>query len=177
MDRKVQKRQAYKNLLQKRRDSAFIVQYLKAKAPETVVDAENFLEELRQKYPNKRDLTKTLEFLRNTTEYQDYREFYQRKKPDKKTGSTPPSTDNIAINIPLLPQTVVAENTTPLFPLIPEETYQDLINQITTDPALGEIFNELSINHDDMESNQDDIQFNNVLAGLTPLEEELLNHN
>ena len=177
--RKNQKRQAQKDLLEKRRNATFIAEYVKRKAPETYAEAENFLKKLRQRYPRKRDYTKTHEFLVDTTDYEDYKHYYNRTKLRRfKQNKTPSTTsvNNMVLNIPLMPETVVAENTTvPLQP-IPQETYEDLITEITMDPALQAIFNNI-VSNQDLENEPNDIELDESITGLSPLEKELMDYN
>ena len=177
--RKNQKKQAQKDLLEKRRNATFIAEYVKRKAPETYAEAENFLKILRQRYPHKRDHTKTHEFLVDTTGYEDYMQYYNRTKlrriKQNKTASTT-SVDNMVLAIPLMPETVVAENTTAPLQPIPQETYEELITEITRDPALQVIFNDF-VSNQDLENEPNDIELDESITGLSPLEKELLDYN
>ena len=205
--RKDKKKQAQKDLLQKRRDATFIAEYVKRKSPETYVEAENFLKKLRELYPNKRDHTKTHEFLVDTTAYVDHKEYYNRKRlrhlnqdttssttsvntassttsvnttssttsvnttsrtTSVNTSSSTTSVNNMTLNIALMPETVVAENTVPL-QAIPQEIYKDLITEIVSDPALHDIFHDFD--------NMQDIELDEAITGLSPLERELLGNN
>ena len=201
--RTIQKRQAYKDLLNKRRDATFIAEYVKRMAPDTYDEAEKFLKALQQQYPTKKDCTKTHEFLVRTTNYEDYKHYYNRKRrgvqqnktiststtdtstTDTSTSTTVTSTtdtstafmDNMVIEIPLLPQSVVSENTAPL-ETMHEEIYQQIINEISNDPTLKTIFEDVCANQD----LEDDTEFDNIvldesITGLSPLEKELLNYN
>ena len=180
-ERKTQKRQSHHNLLQKRRDSMFIAEYIKRKAPDTYAEAEGFLKTLRERYPDKRDYTKTHEFLVSTTEYACYKDYYNRKRKESKTASVDKkrkesktaSVDNMALAIPLLPQNVVDENTAPL-QVMPQEIYDEVIREITSDPSLQDIFNYFSNNDQDLEN---DIELDPSITGLSPLEKELLEKN
>ena len=178
--RKSQKRQAQKNLLTKRRDSVFIAEYVKRMDPGTYAKAQSFLEELRQHYPEKRDLTTTHEFLVHTTQYNSYGEYYNRKRRERvnKTNTTTTTTTTVVntttssvntmeLNIPLLPENVVAENITVPLQVIPPQTLEDLIKEITTDPILQPIFDDL-ISTEVLETDES-------ITGLSPLEKELMN--
>ena len=189
--RRNQKKQSKKALLEKRRDSAFIAEYVKRKAPETYAEAKNFLETLRQQYPDRKDYTKTHEFLTKTTDYEDYKDYYNRKrrraKQNKTTSTSTTSTsttststtvvDNMVLDIPLLQPSDVAQSTLPLEPINPE-IYEQILKEITMDPALNAIFNDVCTNQDP----EDDMEFNTIvldesITGLSPLEKELLNCN
>ena len=166
--RKTQKKQAQKNLLQKRRDSVFIAEYVKRMDPGTYTKAKSFLEKIRQHYPEKRDLTTTHEFLVHTTQFNNYGEYYNRKRRERinKTNTTT-SVNTMALNIPLLPENVVAENTTVPLQVIPTETLESLIKEITTDPILQPIFNDL-VSTEVLETDES-------ITGISPLEKELMN--
>ena len=189
--RKAKKKQTQKKLIQKRRDAAFIAEYVRRKAPDTYDEAENLLKALQQQYPTKKDYTKTHEFLIKTTNYEDMHDYYNRKKRSAKqnktiststtvTSTTVTSTtfvDNIVLDIPLMPESVVSENTAPL-ETIPEEIYQQIIKEITIDPVLKTIFDDACTNQD----LEDDMELNNIVSeesitGLSPLEKKLLSHN
>ena len=167
------KRQAQKNLLHKRQDACFIAEYVKRKAPDIYAEAEGFLKTLKQRYPTKRDCTKTHEFMVSTTEYNSYEEYYRRKKPQCKESSVRKTAfvDNMSISIPLLPENVVAENVAPL-QLVSEEISEEIVREITSDPILRDIFNDFSNLENDIDL--DGIELDPSVTGLSPLEKELL---
>ena len=174
--RKAQKRQGQKHLLTKRRDATFIAEYVKRMDPGTYAKAQSFLEKLRQHYPEKRDLTTTHEFLVHTTQYADYGEYYNRKrrvgfnktKTTTTTTTTTTSVNTMTLNIPLMPENVVAENTTVPLQVMPQETLEDLIKEITADPILQPIFNDFV--------STEVVETDESLAEVTPLEKELMNY-
>ena len=189
-DRQKQKRQSRKQLLEKRKDGAFVAEYVKTNYPGIYKEAEGFLNELRTRYPGKRDYTKTKEFLIITTEYGSYKEFYNRKRTSHtnnsttsstaSTSSTPSATTtpsasttttsvDMSLTIPLMPAPVVLENTPPLEVFSPEIN-QAIITEITNDPELHAIFSDF----ENMEDYEHDVSLNEFV-GLTPLERELLN--
>ena len=183
-NRKIQRKNSQKALAAKSRDARFITEYIKRKAPQLYKEADDFLNHLRQLYPHKRDYTKTHEFLVSTTGYTDYHEYYNRtklnrfkQKASKTTTTTTTTTttiDNMELNVVLMPERVVNENTTTPFQVLPDETYKDLINEITSDPSLEPIFNDM-VNTQHDETTQD-TQVDEILKGLlqkTPLEKEL----
>ena len=192
-DRRKQKRESRNVLLQKRRDSSFIAEYVKRNHPETYTEAESFLNKLREQYPHKRDCTKTHEFLTSTTEYVDYKQYYNRKRmnhPNNGTASsttsstassTPSSTTSSTTNadmvltIPLIPKPVVAENTAPLQVVSPEIN-QALITEIVNDPQLHAIFTEFE-NMQDFELDEALNDLDDTTTGLSPLEKELLTYH
>ena len=184
--RKTQKRQSQKSLAAKRRDDSFIAEYVKRKTPALYAEAVGFLNHLREQDPEKRDYTKTHAFLVATTGFSDYRDYYNRTKLNRykhestkrKTTTTTTTTttivDNMELNVTLLPEPVVKENTVqPLQPIC-DETYRDLIEEIATDPSLQMVFNDMVTTQDsDMAL---DPEVDDILKGLTqqtPLEKEL----
>ena len=185
MDRKTQKKNAQKLLAAKSRHARFITEYIKRITPELYTEADNFLKSLQALHPGKRDLTKTHEFLVKTTSFTDYRDYYNRTKLKKykqssttmRTTTTTTTTTrvdaNLELNIPLLPQHVVKENTTtPLQPM-QDDVYQDLLEQIAADPVLQPIFNDMVAPQDDETIH--DPEMEEIFKGLqqTPLEKEV----
>ena len=184
--RKTQRKVSQKLLAAKSKDARFIAEYVKRKMPQLYTEADDFLNHLRTLYPDKRDYTKTHEFLVETTGFVDYKEYYNRTKLKKykqkasttKTTTTTTTTtttvDNMELNVVLIPEQVVKENTTRPFQLLPDETYRELVNQITSDPSLEPIFNDM-VNSQDLETPHD-TEVDQILNGLlqqTPLEKEL----
>ena len=196
-ERKKQKRESHHVLLQKRRDSSFIAEYVKRNHPETYTEAESFLNKLREQYPHKRDCTKTHEFLTSTTGYVDYKQYYNRKRmkhlnngtassttsstASSTASSTPSSTASsttsadMVLTIPLIPKPVVAENTAPLQVVSPEIN-QALITEIVNDPQLHGIFTEFE-NMQDFELDEALNDLDDTTTGLSPLEKELLTYH
>ena len=181
MDRKTQKSNAQKILNVKNKHARFIAEYVFRKEPQLYKEASNFHNMLKAKHPYKRDLTKTHEFLVQTTDYSDYRDFYNRKKLKRHQQSSTTTTttttttrvDNMELNIDLLTPEVVAENTTTPFQIIPDDVYHDLLAQIRADPALQPVLNDMiAPQADDL---LEDPELNEILNGLeqTPLEKEV----
>ena len=149
MDRKTKKKTAQQVLNAKSRHARFITEYVLRKQPRIYEEANMFYNQLKAIHPNKRDLTRTHEFLVETTNYADYRDFYNRKKVKHRkqrvttTTTTTTQVDNMQLNIDLLTPQVVAENThTPLRP-IPDGLYQQLLAELRTDPELDTILNDM----------------------------------
>ena len=148
MERKTQKKYSQQVLNVKNRHARFMTEYVLRKHPQLYAEADAFHNQLRAAYPNKRDLTKTHEFLVETTKYTDYRDFYCRKrlkvhKQQTVTTTTTTTTkhqDNMEINIELLTPQVVKENTSSLSQAVPDNVYQDLLREIEKDPELQSIF-------------------------------------
>ena len=165
MERKEQKKTSQQILNLKNRHARFITEYVLRKHPKIYADADAFHKQLRVANPNKRDLTKTHEFLTSTTSFTDYRDFYCRKKlkaHNQKTVTTTTTTttttmktiheDNMLLNIDLLPPEIAQENTT-LAQVIPDHVYQDILAEISKDSDLKAIFNDtLSSNVEDEQS-------------------------
>ena len=82
------------------------------------------------------------------------------------------------ICVELLPPEVVKANTGELLPPVPEDTYQDLLDQIRMDPDLQNIFDNMTCPPDVYEQ-ADDLVNDQELQGIldqcqeTPLEREL----
>ena len=182
MDRKTQKKLAQKTLNAKSKHARFIAEYVLRKEPVVYKEANSFYNMLKAKHPNKRDLTKTHEFLVKTTNYVDYRDYYCRKKSKSHKESTITTTtttttrtsrvDNLELNIELLTPQVVAENTEP-FQVIPDDLYQQLVTEIRADPDLQPVLNTMIAPQAD--DSVEDPELNAILDALeqTPLEKEL----
>ena len=189
--RKSQKRKSQKTLAAKSRDARFIAEYVKRKAPGLYAEADGFLKHLRTIHPEKRDYTKTQEFLVSTTGFSDYRDYYNRtklnrykeKSTSRKTMTTTTMTttttiDNMELNVVLMPEPVVKENTIVPFQPLSDQTYQDLVEEITSDPSLQSIFNDMTNTQDTeiaLDPEVDEIM--NGLMQQTPLEKELSEYN
>ena len=187
MDRKAQKKNAQQALNIKNRHSRFITEYVSRKHPQLYTEADTFFKKLKAANPNKRDLTKTHEFLVETTKYTDYREFYCRKKlkvhRKEQTVTTTTTTtttmkNNMELNVELLTPEVVKANTTNPFLPIPDDTYQDLLGQIRKDPALQTILDDMTAPPNVDEQVDDlvnDPELQEIFDPLqeTPLEREL----
>ena len=103
MKRTDQKRVARQILSIKNRQSRFITEYVKSKHAEIYQEAEAFYNHVKELNPNKRDLTKTHQFLVATTDFVDHREFYNRKKKDhKKNHPVTTFNDNMVLRVQLL---------------------------------------------------------------------------
>ena len=180
MDRKAQKKSSQQVLNVKNRHGRFITEYILRKHPKLYAEADAFYNKLRSENPNKRDLTKTHEFLVETTSYVDYRDFYCRKKlkvHQKKnqtvtttTTTTTTRQDTMQLNIELLPDEVVNENTAnPLQP-VPDSIYQGLLQEIAKDADLQAILDGMTTSNEDEQGIFDDLTTN---LEETPLEREL----
>ena len=158
--RKNQRKLAQKALGQKSRQARFITEYVLRKHTAIYQEASGIYNELKAKYPDKRDLTKTHDFFIRTTNYRDYRDYYNREKQAKQakvkkmsatttttTTTTTTKVDNMDLTIDLLTPQVVAENTGPL-QVMPDELYRSLIKELTTDPEIQTILNDTILPQD-----------------------------
>ena len=87
----------------------FISAYLKAKYPEVYGEADEFFTQLNKLYPDKRDLRKTIEFLRITAGIKNLNEYYYRNKISKRLEKNH-TADNMVLEIPLLNQNTLTNN-------------------------------------------------------------------
>ena len=147
------------------RQDRFISGYIRARYPDIYNEVNGYYNELDSKYPEKRDLCKTVEYLYATTGFKSHGEWYhskrknqmakqESKKPNEKTTIL----DNMELKIPLMsnthqitknsPRTEVEE--TPL--VIPDSIYDDLVKELRNDPDLYDIFNDMNI--DDLSQEQ-----------------------
>ena len=155
MDNKLRKKVTRKNLSIKTRHDRLISEYVKVKYPEAYMEAEEYYVRLNQIYPNKRDLCKTIEFLRITTEFKTLNDFYHRNKPSK-VKRKKQTVDNMLLEIPLLNHNTLTSNRTeevnvhvnesPL--VLPDSLYEDLVREIRSDPDMYSIFNDMNISQE-----------------------------
>ena len=180
MDRRAQKRKAHHLRTQAVRQNKFIALYVMQKNKDVYDEAKNFYHQLDAKYGTKRDLTKTDEFMYSTTGY-TVREMYQIKyktKNQTKPRQEPnqPNQKEIAVNIPLMNQSdvdiaVMSEKVNEGIS-IPDSLYNDLLDEISKDPIMCNIFRELN---QEQPAESDQI-FDSILPKeKTPLEDELEN--
>ena len=157
MNRIEQKKTTRRNLSKKHRHDRFISAYIEVKYPEAYDEANTYFDQLNLKYPDKRDLCKTLEFLHTTTGVCSIGEYYHLRRPrnperkSKKPKQKNNITDNMVLRIPLMdnidkttenpPGMEVHES--PL--VIPDNVYENLVNELRNDPDLYSIFNDMNI--------------------------------
>ena len=194
MDRKDKKKASQKALVIKNKKARFITEYVKRKNPQLYLEGETFYNRLQQEYPQKRDHTKTHEFLTKTTKYKDYHDFYSRKKlkqyaqkattttTTKTTTTTTIHNEEMQLCVELLPPEVAKANTGPLLPPVPEDVYQDLLDQIRRDPQLRDILDSMPSPPDVWEQAEElvnDPELEGILDQCqeTPLERELSTSN
>ena len=174
MDRRAQKRKAHHLRSQAARQNKFIALYIMQKNKDVYDEAKNFYDQLDGKYGTKRDLTKTDEFMYNTTGY-SVQQMYQVKYKTKK-NSGPKNQKEIAVNIPLMNQgdvdiAVMSEKVNEGIS-IPDSVYNELLDEISKDPTMRNIFGELN---QEQPAELDQI-FDGILPKeKSPLEDELEN--
>ena len=101
MEAKERKNMTRRKLTATSKHDKFISTYLKVKHPEIYREADLFYTELDERYPEKRDLRKTIEFLHNTEGIDNFKEYYYRNKVSKRAQQNP-NNDNMVLRIPLL---------------------------------------------------------------------------
>ena len=111
MDSKQRKNNTRRRLTATSKHDKFISTYFKIKYPQIYCEADHHYTELNERYPQKRDLRKTVEFLHITGDAYDFKELYYRNKLSKRTQQNP-NNDNMVLRIPLLDNNVL--------PTIPE---------------------------------------------------------
>ena len=151
MNRVQQKNIARHKLSLKNRHDRFISEFVKANHSEVYHEAEDFFNQLLVENPERRDLTKTHEFLVATTGFKNHDQYYSRKK-----GQTKQLNYDMELKIPLLTQdSTISNSEQPLErasgnvteePLvISDGLYHDLIQELRSDPELYAIFNDMNI--------------------------------
>ena len=161
MERKERKRFTRKLLTRSNRHNKLISQYVSFKHPDVYKDAEAFYKMLNHKYPEKRDLSKTIEYLELTTGAITYNQYYNHRKQDKRvrdkretasettttgqhvdsmasetTTTTGQHVDSMVLQIPLLSSQIVANNMSLDIP-----QYEDVMTEINNDSDLRAVFN------------------------------------
>ena len=190
MDRTAQKRVARHIRSVSARHDRLVTAYLKKKYPEAYDEADRYYNTLNLRYPDKRDLTKTAEFLQFSTGHSTFLEYYRTRvknqKPKKKKAHT--VEDNMTLQIPLMDSEDVT--TTKLFEkadetlTIPDDVYDDIVSELRKDPQLYSIFDETTqqpnLSHEQqfaeaMEELEEILPelFDQTAFEQSPLEEEL----
>ena len=127
------------------RHDRFIAAYIMRKNKEVYAEAKQFYDDLDKKYPEKRDLTKTDEFLQQTT---GYTSFYQRSRAkyqiQKQKHNNNQKIKGMSLEIPLMDKgdveiTVMAEKVDESL-AIPDHIYNNLLAEISKDPVMSSIF-------------------------------------
>ena len=160
MERLEQKRLARKKQTIKGRKDRFVSEYVKHKHPQLYSEVSKWHEELDQKYPTKRDLCKTLEFMRMATGVDSYNAYYHRNRYNKRkeknskkkneTARKNTITDNMVLEIPLLntSESILQRASTikddETFLSITDQEYEDVMKELRKDPELYAMYNELN---------------------------------
>ena len=172
MNRVEQKKISRRILSEKNRKNRFISGYIQVKHSNIYDEAKAYYNQLKLKYPEKKDLTKTVEYLTETTAFQSYPQMYyarklQNQKQNKKINVVKKQnkkinfTDSMELKIPLINNMV--ENQTqqqevPLINNMPEnqtqqqeayilddKVYEELLQDLKNDPDLYSIFNDMDV--------------------------------
>ena len=162
MDRLVQKRTSRHIRAINIKHDRVITQYVKRKHPEIYNDAEQVYHMLNDKYPKKRNLTKTTEFLSLTTEFSTFDELYRDKylkRKKKQTKKNTPETQEIQLEIPLMSTSDMnafrqQDGDQQQLSLLTQDTYSALLDQLRNDPETMKAFENImddipSLQHDD----------------------------
>ena len=140
MDRLQQKRHARKLLVQSKRKDKLISGYIKSKHPEIYAEAIECYETLNALYPKKRDLCKTVEYLRMTTGAVNYNQYYYHRKVEKnQLEKAVETTPEMELRIPLLTHETLQAQATLDIP-----GAADVITEVNQDQALRAVFNEMT---------------------------------
>ena len=158
MDRVIQKKAARHVRSKAARHDRFIAAYIMKKNKEVYAEAKQLYDDLDKKYPEKRDLTKTDEFLHKTTGYTSFYQMsrakakyqVQKQKPDNQ------KTKGMSLEIPLMDKgdvdiAVMAEKVDESL-CIPDHIYNNLLAEISKDPVMSSIFG--TINQEQQQSEQ-----------------------
>ena len=170
------------------RHDRLVSAYLKKKYPKEYKEATQYYDQLNKKYPDKRDLTKTDEFLFLSTGYTSFYQKYRAQecqKKKKKTGDDNQINDTIALKIPLMDKSdveiaVISEKIDDSL-LIPEDMYNNLLSEISKDPWMNAILNDIPTYPEKQVAEQQQIdqlldELDDILPQITeqsPLEKEL----
>ena len=175
MNRSQQKKIARRKLSEKDRHDRFISRYVKARYSEVYQEAEGFFNQLLAGNPERRDLTKTHEFLLATTSFKSHDQYYNRKRglrkqlcydmelkiplltQDSTISNTEQPLEIASVNVteePLVisdvsnteqPLEIASVNVTEEPLVISDDLYHDLIRELRSDPELYSIFNDMNI--------------------------------
>ena len=172
MDRVKQKREARHVRSKQARHDRFISAYIRRKSKEVYEQAERFYHQLDKKYPNKRDLTITDEFVQETTNYASAAQ--AKVKPKKKSDSQ--GVRSITLEIPLMDKNdveiVVMDQKADESLTIPDHIYQHLLTEISKDPTMSAIFNSIEQSE---EQSEEQPELNQIIDESLLLEQEFEN--
>ena len=176
MERIERKKLTRRKLCLKARQDRFVSGYVKHKHPQVYSQANEWYKQLDEMYPDKRDLCKTLEFLRMTTGVKTYTEYYHLNRPNRKRKNETVEksskkqaqeknsiSDNMMLKIPLMKmsesilQRASTINDDESFLSITDQEYEAVIEELRNDPDLYAIYNDLNGEIADKNTYQDNI--------------------
>ena len=187
MNRIIQKRKARNVRSKEARHDRFIAACVMRKNKEVYAQHKKLYDELDKKYPTKRDLTKTDEFIQETTGYTSIYQWNLAKLRTKKQGSD--NQKDMVVEIQLMNKddvdmAVMTEKVSEEL-CIPDNIYNNLVAEISKDPTMSAIFNDLNYEQNEQnEQNEEQQQeLSDILDELddilppekSPLEDELEN--
>ena len=151
MDKNQRKNIRRRKLTQSHQHAQFITAYTKAMHPEIYRKASQMYDDLKELYPEKRDLRKVPQFLSLTTGTKSLNSYYYKNKMSRKIRQD----DKMVLEIPLTKYTgqltdQTSASTLESATIIPDETNASTLESATiipdeTNPPTGELS---SINHD-----------------------------
>ena len=184
MDRVEQKRNARHVRSKQARHDRFITAYVMKKNKEVYAEVKELYDELDKRYPTKRDLTKTDEFKHEITGYTSLYKWNIAKLQTRKQESN--NQKDMSLEIQLMNKddvdmTVMCEKASEEIS-IPDNIYNDLVTEISNDPTMSTIFNDLN-NEQNEQDEQQQQELSDILEELddilppekSPLEDELEN--
>ena len=162
--------------------AAFIAEYTEKKYNNIYKEAKQFYEKLYKRYPNKTKLSTCPEFKTWETEIENAQKTTPQPAPSTITDLS--STDNMQINIQLMDASDVQETQDTLMfqniqPSLIDEINPKILDEIIKDlrecTDISDIFNYIE-HEQDIEDIGMNIEIDNDINELTPLERELLNY-
>ena len=157
MERNIRKKITRQNLSAKSRQDRFISGYVQIKHSQVYDEAMAYYNELDQRYPGKRDLCKTIEYLRMTG-VKSYVEYYKKRtysgtKREKQSEEKTKIRDNMVLEIPLQkhPNKALVKHQegydNDLESILTTPNYQEIMQAITNDPVLFSFYNDQTANN------------------------------
>ena len=177
-----QKKESRARTKEKYHRAAFIAEYTEKKYNHIYKEANQFYEKLYKRYPNKTKLSTCPEFKTWETEIEKGQETTPQPAPATITDLS--STDNMQINIQLMDASDVQETRDTLMFQDIQPSLLDEINTETVDEILKEL-RECKVTSDIFNYTEDEqgiedicmnIEIDNAINELSPLERELLNY-
>ena len=176
-----QKNISRRNLTKKNRKDRFISGYIQVKYSNIYDEANAYYNQLKLKYPEKKDLTKTVEYLTETTEFQSYAQMYSARKHQiqkqnkkinvvKKQNKEINFTDSMELKIPLINNMLENQTQQQEANILDAKVYEELLQDLKNDPDLYSIFNDMDV-YDLSHEPQLDHQEQQVASSTDTLEE------